>query len=103
MSHRLRYQIYALALESFYSHVRNKDVPKSIYCSGLLLVQGPKDPYFHFIVARGFAQLNLIDQALNHLEQAIDNGWKNRDAIRDEACFRRIQNNARYRKLMQGI
>ncbi len=100
MGRRLRYQLYALAVESFENHVRNMAIEKAIYCARFLVLQEPKNPNFHFIAARGFATLNLIDQSLSHLEQAVENGWDDRAALADTKEFLRLRQNPRFRELL---
>ena len=100
MGTRLRNQLYALAVESFENQVRNTAQEKAIYCARILVLQDPDNPYFHFIVARGFAGLNLIDQSLSHLELAVANGWDDQAALANTKEFHRLRQNPRFRELL---
>lgn len=102
MGERLRYQLFALAIESFNIHIRNNDLLKAQYCGDFLLIQQPKNPYFHYRLARGYASINQVDKALFHLEMSFENGWDNKSMIQNTDEFRRLASNARYKKLMDA-
>jgi len=100
MGERLRYQLFALAIESFEGHVRNNRKEKARYCSEFLMVQGPDNPFFHFRLALGFARLGQKEESLVHLEAALINGWKDIERLHEAEEFRDLRKDPRFTHLL---
>lgn len=100
MGERLRYQLFALAIESFEGHVRNNRREKALYCSEFLMVQGPNNPFFHFRLALGFARLGQKEESMVHLEAALKNGWKDIERLHDAEEFRDLRKDPRFTHLL---
>ncbi len=100
MEKRLQYKIFAMAIETFDARVREKAKNSAVYCAELLLIQDPTNPFFHYRISRGFAQLNLVEQSLLHLEKALINGWKDLELIKRSKDFDPIRGYKKFEDLV---
>ena len=101
MGKRLRYQLFALAIESFDGYVREKANNKAIYAAQLVDVQGLKNAFVHYRLASGLAKLRLNDESLYHLEVALKNGLKNINAAQSEPAFKMLRKEERFAQLLE--
>lgn len=100
MGKRLRYQLFALTIETFEIHVRKKELPQADYCAALLLTQSPENSFFNYRLALGYAKLEAWDKSLSYLESAAKYGWENKAQWQEQKEFQPIWKHARFLKLM---
>ena len=101
MGQRIRYQLFALAIESFNGYVRSKDKEKAIYTAKFLEVQDPKNPFYHYRLASGFAKLGLSENVIYHTEAALNNGWDRPELIKNGEEFESVRQDPRFIKLLE--
>lgn len=101
MGKRLRYQLFALAIESFAIYVRKQEEIKAQYAAQFLEIQGPNNPYFHYRLALGFAKLGLKERSLNHLEAALINGWQRLEGLKTAEEFKVFEGDNRFTALLE--
>ncbi|MEX0289922.1 MAG: hypothetical protein AB3N14_12500 [Flavobacteriaceae bacterium] len=101
MGKRLRFQLFALAIESFDRFVREKENKKAIYAAQLLDVQDPDNAFIHYRLAIGLAKLDLKQESLYHLEGALKNGWKSLDAIESMPAFNILRKEEKFAQLLE--
>ena len=99
---RLRYQLFALALESFDGFVSNKEIKKAIYAGGLLELLKPNRQFSHYKLASGFTKLGLFEKAIYHIEKALKLGIDNALFQKNNSEFSVIQNDKRFKLLMKN-
>jgi len=101
MGQRLRYQLFALTIESFDGYIRNKNEVKAIYAAQLLEVQDRKNPFYHFRLASGFAKLGLSEKVLYHTELALIYGWDSSRFLKNSKDFESIRKNPKFIKVLE--
>ena len=101
MGKRLRYQLFALAIESFNGYVRANATQKATYAAKLLDIQGPNNAFIHYRLAAGLAQLGLKEESLYHIDNALKNGWKRLDALKTVPAFNVLRTDKRFDVLLE--
>jgi tetratricopeptide (TPR) repeat protein len=100
MGFRLERQLFALAIESFNSFLRENKVNQIQYTEQLLLVLAPDNPLAHYQLARGYASRNMIEKSLLHLEKVLQLGWTNKDFIRSTKEFIQLKEHPEFKRIL---
>ena len=100
MGKRLRYLVFAMAIESYEIHIREKERSKAAYCEAHLLVQSPENPFFHYRIAIGNARLGNWEKTLKHLESAASYGWEDKESWKQNPLLKPLWNRPRFKALV---
>ncbi len=100
MGERLRYQLYALAVESSEMYLRAGNHERALYCNQLLELQLPDRPYPHFRLAQLYAQMKDVDNLVKHLQKAISFGFTDKVRLRNTKEFAPFLDNERVKALL---
>ena len=100
MGKRLQSMIFAVCIENLELSVANKNTFEVEYYSSLMQVNWPENAFISYRVAKAFASLGEDKRALEHLEQALLNGWENTEWIWNNQAFYHLRTNNKFRELM---
>lgn len=100
MGFRIERQIFAVAIESFSTFLREGKEKEATYAKNLLLVVSPNSPIVHYQLARGYARNNLMSNALEHIEYALQAGWKNTEYLKNTREFAAFKTNPDFIRIL---
>ncbi|NER09779.1 hypothetical protein SAMN06265375_101702 [Muriicola jejuensis] len=100
MAYRLQRQIFASAVETMDSYLRQKKSGELDYLEQLLLHVAPQNPYTHYQLARKYAILNSRDKALQHLEKVLELGWNDKTLFKRTSEFEALKETEAFRVLL---
>jgi len=100
MGFRIERQIFALSIESFTSFLLEGKEKEATYAKDLLLVLSPNNPFVHYQLARGYARNNLQNKAIEHIEHALQSGWKDKDYLRNTKEFTSLKTNKEFIRIL---
>lgn len=103
MVKRLRYRLFAVAIESSNVYSDNNDLERALYCNKLLVILNKEQPYLYFRLAQNQAKLNMYRQTLSNLEKAIELGFKNIDAITNEKEFEKFKTKKKFHAFLESL
>ncbi len=103
MGKRLISMIQAMTTESFEMQVAAKEIHKAIYSANVLLLLEKQEPYYEFMVAKGFAELDLTELSLDHLEQALFKGLRNSELLKSDSAFARLAEHPRFISILKSL
>lgn len=100
MYKRLRYSLFAGAIESSRSFVRNKKFKQALYCDNLLILFNADQAYWYYRLAKSYARLDKFSQTITNLEKAIALGFSKKD-IENTTVFQKFKIKKRFIKLLK--
>lgn len=100
MGFRIERQIFAVAIESFTSFLREGKEKEAAYAKDLLLTLSPNSPMVHYQLARGYARNNLLNKAIVHIEKALQTGWENKDYLLNTREFVALKTNNEFIRIL---
>jgi len=103
MVKRLRYRLFAVAIESSNLYSDNNDLERALYCNKLLVILNKKQPYWYFRLAQNHAKLNAYRQTLLNLEKAIRFGFKNKAAIINGKEFEKFKTKKKFHSFIESL
>ena len=101
MGFRIERQIYAVSIESFGAFLREGKEKEATYAKDLLMVVSPKSPFVHYQLARGYARNNLPKKAIEHIEQALQFGLKDKEFLRNTKEFSTLRTNKEFIRVLK--
>lgn len=101
MAKRIRYRLYALAIETSFSYSLINDKKRALYCDKLLVIQFPKKAYPYFRIAKRYAELKNHKLMYYNLEKALELGISVKK-IKSDVVFNEYHKKARFKKLIEN-
>ncbi|MBT8264312.1 MAG: hypothetical protein KJN75_03160, partial [Muriicola sp.] len=101
MGFRIERQIFAVSIESFGGFLREGKEKEATYAKDLLMVVSPKSPFVHYQLARGYARNNLPFKAIEHIEQAMQFGLKDKEFLRNTKEFKSLGTNKEFIRILK--
>lgn len=74
MVKRVRYRIFAAAIEGSNNFIRNNQIRKALYCDSLVTLLKPKTWWAYYRLAKSYARVNQFNEVITSLKKAIDLG-----------------------------
>ena len=103
VGHRVSYALYALAIETAYAQLRDKNYIKSLYCHRILAELQPERSYPALLIAKDYALLNMEDELIEYLELAISRGLTEKSYILNTTEFDKYRNSDRFKSLFEKM
>ncbi|NNE02505.1 MAG: hypothetical protein HKN52_05000, partial [Eudoraea sp.] len=74
---------------------------EATFAKDLLMVVSPKSPFVHYQLARGYARNNLPFKAIEHIEQAMQFGLKDKEFLRNTKEFKSLGTNKEFIRILK--
>ena len=103
MGERIRYALYAMAVETATIQLRENNIKKALYCHGLVAILIPERPYPYYLLAKDYALLNEDEKVFENLEIAISKGLTNKDLLLKTEEFMKYRKIERFELLLGSI
>ena len=100
---RLKYRLFAMAIENGNVHRGMNNWQQAIYCDRLLTIMFPKNPSWNFRLATGYAQLDNLGKTLKHLKKAVELGLEDHAQIKENPTFTRFADSKKYIRFIETL
>ena len=103
MGERINYALYAMAIESSYSQLRNKNIKKALYCHHVVAVMIPEKSFPFYLLAKDYALLDNEDKFLEYIKLAVSKGFDNKNQIQNTKEFEKYKNSENFKLLLKEM
>jgi predicted esterase len=103
MGERIGYAVYAMAIETAESQLREQNTRKALYCHDLVAIMIPEKPYPYFLLAIDYALLNNEDKVYENLKIAISKGLNNKKLLYNTKEFFKYKSSERFDLIVESI
>ncbi len=103
MGERVGYAVYAMAIETANTQLRENKIKKALYCHEIVAIIIPERPYPYYLLAKDYAILNEEERVFENLEIAISKGLNNKELLISTEEFKEYKNYERFELLLSRI
>ena len=103
MFKRIKYRLFAMAIENSNIYLSRNNWQQANYCDKLLTLMLPDNPAWHYRLATSYAHLDNLSATIKHIKQAAKLGFKDHTRLYNDASFSKFKNEKRFIRLLESL